>query len=68
MIGKKDDHVVGLGFLVGCVVCVFVYFCIFIGHRGKNDRKRASVGCVVGSKSKILEHKIDKIRSVKLVV
>ena len=55
-------------FLVGRGVWPFGLFYIFVGRKDKNDRKRASVGRVVGSKIKRSEAKMDKIRSVKLVV
>ena len=58
---------VGLGFFVGRVVCVFVPFHIFVGPRGGKSKK-ASVGRVVGSEFDTSEQKNDKTRSAKLVV
>ena len=57
---------IGLGFLVGRVVWVFGLICIFVGHRGGDDREKASVGCVVGSEFDTTKKK--KMRSVKLIV
>ena len=46
----------------------FCHICIFVGHRGKSDRGKASVGRDVGSEIETSEDEMDKIRSVKLVV
>ena len=59
---------VGFGVFGGRVVCFFVLFFIFAGHRSEYDREKASVGRVVWSEFDISEQKKDKIRSVKLVV
>ena len=48
--GNRIGHVVGFGVFVGHTVWIFERFCIFVGHRSENDREKASVGRVVGSK------------------
>ena len=47
---------------------MFGIICIFVGHRGGDDREKVSVGRVIGSEFNTLEQKQDKIRSAKLVV
>jgi hypothetical protein len=60
--------VVGFGVFVGHAVWIFGRFCIFVGHRSENDREKASVGRVVGSKFDRSEQKKGRIRREKLVV
>ena len=66
--GKIIGHVVGFGVFVGHKVCIFDRFCIFVGHRSENDREKASVGRVVGSKFDRSDDKKEGIRREQLVV